>query len=71
MLDGLGVPSTARFRTGVGGGRTWQCLQEAAAVRAVVHPEARGAAKGEAVLNAAPRRKRVKSASGSSPAWHA
>ena len=66
VLDGLGVPSTARFRCGVGGGRTSQCLQEATAELAVVHPEARGAAKGEAVLDAAASRKRPKSASGSS-----
>ena len=68
MLDGLGVPSTARFRLGVGGGRTSQCLQEATAELAVVHPEARGAAKGKAVLDAASSRKRAKSASAPAPA---
>ena len=71
MLDGLEAPSTARFRRETAGDPTSDRLWGATAELAVVSPEARGAATGGALLDAASARKRAKSASSSSLAWHA
>ena len=71
VLDGLEVPSTARFRCEAAGDPTSERLWEATAELAVVSPEARGAATGGALLGTAPARKRAKSAGISSLVWHA
>ena len=71
VLDGLEVPSTARFRRETAGDLTSERLWEATAELAVVSPEARGAATGGALLDAASARKRAKSAGISSLVWHA
>ena len=71
VLDGLQVPSTARFQRETAGDPTSDRLWGATAELAVVSPEARGAATGGALLDAASARKRAKSASISSLVWHA
>ena len=71
VLDGLEVPSTARVRRETAGDPTSERLWEATAELAVVSPEARGAATGGALLDAASARKRAKSAGISSLVWHA
>ena len=73
VLDGLEVPSTARFRGETAGDPTptSEGLGEATAELAVVSTEARGAATGGALLDAASTRKPAKSAGISSLVWHA
>ena len=71
VLDGLQVPSTARFQRETAGDPTSDRLWGATAELAVVSPEARGAATGGALLDAASARRRAKSLGISFLAWHA
>ena len=71
VVDGREVPSTTLLRRETGGDPTSERLWEATAELAVVSPEARGAATGGALLDAASARRRAKHVGISSLVWHA